>query len=72
MTNHAKILRDLSISQSTADSIGGRMGLPEEAVKILLDQLIELKKIEAYQLGSIDRSVYRLTAGIPTVQQPTP
>jgi predicted ArsR family transcriptional regulator len=72
MTNHEKILLDLGIGQSTADSIAGRMRLPEEAVKILLDQLIELKEIEAFQLGTIDRCVYRLTSGSTKLKPSSP
>ncbi len=66
MTNHEKILKDLSISQSTADSIAGRMELPTIAVELLLGQLIAKKEVESFSLGTTNLLVYRLTAGIPT------
>ncbi len=69
MTNHEKILRDLSISQSTADSIAGRLGLPTQAVQLLLDQLIAKGQVESSPLG-FSLVIYRLTAGIPTLQKP--
>jgi hypothetical protein len=68
MTNHQKILKDLSISQSTADSIAGRMNLPTIAVELLLGQLIAKKEVEAFALGNTNLLVYRLTSGIPTLQ----
>jgi predicted ArsR family transcriptional regulator len=71
MTNHAKILRDLSISQSTADSIAGRLDLPTEAVQIILQQLIIQQKVTSHQLTK-PLTVYRLTAGIPTLTPPIP
>lgn len=63
MTNHAKILKDLSISQSTADSIAGRLGLPTEAVQLLLSQLIAKRLVESFTLSNTNLLVYRLTSG---------
>lgn len=63
MTNHEKILQDLSIGQSTADSVAGRMKLPTESVEIMMDQLLNKKLIEAVQLANVDRCVFRLTSG---------
>lgn len=62
MTNHEKILRDLSISQSTADSIAGRLGLPTQAVQLLLSQLIAKRLVESFPLKD-SILVYRLTSG---------
>lgn len=62
MTNHEKILRDLSISQSTADSIAGRLGLPTQAVQLLLSQLIAKRLVESFPLKD-NLLVYRLTSG---------
>lgn len=63
MNNHEKILKYLSISQSTADSLAGRMGLPTIAVELLLGQLIAKKQIEAFALGTTNLLIYRLTSG---------
>jgi hypothetical protein len=63
MTNHAKILKDLSISQSTADSIAGRLGIPTEAVQLLLSQLIAKRLVESFTLSNTNLLVYRLTSG---------
>lgn len=71
MTNHQIILRDLSISQSTADSIAGRMALPTIAVELLLGQLIAKKEIEAFPLGNTNLLVYRLTSGSIAIKPPT-
>jgi hypothetical protein len=71
MTNHQKILRDLSISQSTADSIAGRIGLPTEATELLLKQLAAKKLIESFPLANHPKlQIHRLTSGIPTHQTP--
>jgi predicted ArsR family transcriptional regulator len=72
MTNQEKILRDLSISQSTADSIAGRLGLHIDATEIILKQLLHKQLITSHQLTK-PLTVYRLTAGIPTLTtSPTP
>jgi predicted ArsR family transcriptional regulator len=64
MTNHEKILRDLSITQSTADSIAGRLGLPTEAVQLLLSQLVAKRLVESGPLAKHPSLlVYRLTSG---------
>jgi hypothetical protein len=63
MTNHEKILKDLSISQSTADSIAARMKMEKAVIIILLDQLIAKKLVERSSLPlHKDVEVYRLTS----------
>jgi len=71
MTNHEKILRDLSISQSTADSIAGRIGLPTIAVELLLRQLIAKQQVQAFPLGTTNLLIYRLTSGSIAIKPPT-
>jgi len=39
MTNNDKILKDLRVSQSTADSIAGRLGLHRDVVAAICDKL---------------------------------
>jgi len=63
MTNHERILHDLSIGQSTSDSIAGRLGLPTAAVQLLCKQLVAKKQIETLHLSHRpDIEVYRLTS----------
>lgn len=69
MTNQEKILRDLSISQTTADSLAQRIGLHMTATEIILQQLIKSGHIASHQLPK-PLTIYRLTAGIPTLTTP--
>jgi hypothetical protein len=63
MTNKAKILRDLAISQSTADSIAPRVDMHVEGVKAVLAHLISQNQVECFPLGTNNLYVYRLKSG---------
>lgn len=62
MTNIEKILRDLRISQSTADSTAARVGLSCAATEAILAMLLKEKRVECTSLaGHPHLKVYRLT-----------
>lgn len=52
------ILRDLGVSPSTADSIAGRLGVHESAIKIILTRLQKTNHITTRPLGPL--TIYRL------------
>jgi hypothetical protein len=59
MTLEALILRDLSVSQSTADSIAGRLNRPTEAIQTILTRLETENKVFHFLI--LDRlKVYKL------------
>jgi predicted ArsR family transcriptional regulator len=53
------ILKDLLISSSTADSTAGRLGLPEEQIKLQLRNLLSQDLVEAQPLQQL--TVWQLT-----------
>lgn len=59
MTNLEKILRDLSISQTTASSLAPRVNMHIDAVVVCLEILIAQGKVESLLLNEII-TVYRL------------
>lgn len=69
MTTQAKILRDLSISQTTADSLAQRLGQPTAVIDVILQQLIKQQQVTSHELTK-PLTVYRLAAGIPTLTDP--
>lgn len=65
MSNSALIIKDLGVSQSTADSIAGRLDLTESSIVALLTELVSLGYVESFSLFVADKpalTVYRLTA----------
>lgn len=59
------IIKDLGVSQSTADSIAGRLDLPESRIAALLRELISLGYAESFPLliaGKPALTIYRLTS----------
>lgn len=59
MTLEAAILKDLAVSQSTADSIAGRLNKPTPAIEALLTRLETENKVFHFLI--LDRlKVYKL------------
>jgi predicted ArsR family transcriptional regulator len=62
MTIEQQILRDLSISRSTASSIAGRLKISEEAAQVILTRLEKSNQVETRPLitGPRPLLVYQL------------
>lgn len=62
MSPELKILSDLAVGQSTADSIAPRIGLPTAATEVILRRLKAEGKIKSRPLGGVleNTPVYQL------------